>query len=138
MLLALLPCIKVWDTFSITYKEIEKYMETIIGTTGIYYALDVWLLFGIPTAILLIVNSGLIMASPFGSEKSAIICIILAIILTIVLLILGIFAKQIFEYTTWYEIYIEDPNYINSLEFNKKYIIKEKKTENIYIVEKRE
>lgn len=113
-------------------------METIIGTSGTYYALNCWLLFGIPIAILLIVSSCLIMASSFGSETAGVICIILAIILMIILLVLIIFAKYIFEYTTWYEIYIEDPNYINSLEFNKKYTIKEKKTENIYIVEKRE
>lgn len=112
-------------------------METIIGTSGTYYALNVWLLFCIPCAFtLLIIGLGMILT--YETEKCGICCLALVGVLIIIIIILIAFRGQIFEYTEWYEIYIEEPNYINSLEFNKKYIIKEKKTENIYIVEKRE
>ena len=112
-------------------------METIIGTSGTYYALNVWLLFCIPCALISLLM-GLALISDYATEDGGIFCLILACVLIIIIIILIAFRGQIFEYTTWYEIYIEDPNYINSLDFNKKYVIKEKKTENIYIVEKRE
>ena len=112
-------------------------METIIGTSGTYYALNAWLLFCIPCALILLVM-GLAMMSDYTTEIGGIFCFILACILILTIIILSTFRADIFEYTEWYEIHIEEPSYANSLEFNKKYIIKEKKTENIYIVEKRE
>lgn len=112
-------------------------METIIGTSGTYYDYNVLLFFGIPIAIILIVG-GIVSLEDYEYETLGWISLTIACLLILTIIILSIFKVYIFEYTEWYEVYVEEPSYINSLEFNKKYTIKEKKTENIYIVEKRE